>query len=346
MSEEVLIGREGAMGVITLNRPGALNALSHAMIDTIYRALTAWRNDDGVAAVLLEGNGARAFCAGGDVRATRQAILDGRVEEGLSFYADEYRNNRLIATYPKPVVAFGHGFVMGGGIGLAGHASLRIAVEGAQYAMPESAIGLFCDVGVNARLALVPAHRALLFELCGLPVGPADAIALNLADLMVPQAAVADLRAALIATADAGVDTLKAEAEGFAREPGAAAFAIVADRLAPAMTARSAATLVATLHARALPQDEALIGALDRRCPTSLEAILQAYWLAYEDPHVAAVLDRDLRLARYLSVRDDFVEGVRAVLVDKDNRPAWSPSEAAAVDSAAITAALAGGTKR
>ena len=185
MSDEVLISREGAMGVITLNRPRALNALSQAMIDTIYQTLLAWRADDGVAAVLFEGAGERAFCAGGDIRAARDLLIAGETEQALGFYEHEYRNNLLIATYAKPITAIGHGYVMGGGIGLAGHAGIRIAVEGAQYAMPESAIGLFCDIGVNARLAHVAAHRALLFEFAGLPVGVADAIALDLADLMV-----------------------------------------------------------------------------------------------------------------------------------------------------------------
>ena len=340
MTDEVLIGREGAMGVITLNRPKALNALSAAMIATIYETLGAWRDDDGVAAVLFEGNGERAFCAGGDVRAMRQGILDGDVEAALGFYAEEYSNNLRIATYPKPIVAIGHGFVMGGGIGLAGHASLRIAVSGAQYAMPESAIGLFCDVGVNALLAKVPAHRALLFEFAGLPVGVADAIALNLADLMVPAAAIAALRASLIAAAADGAEALRAAADRFAVDTGAADFCAVADRLAPAFTARTASMALTVIRERALAGDAALLETLEKRCPTSLEAILQTYWAAYEDSDVASVLARDLKLARYLSVRTTSQKGVRAVLVDKDNAAIWQPSDSANVDIDSIAAVL------
>ena len=343
MTDQVLIGREGAMGVITLNRPRALNALSHAMIGRIYEALGAWSEDDGIAAVLLEGNGERAFCAGGDVRATRQGILDGNVEAALTFYADEYANNLRIATYPKPVIALGHGFVMGGGIGLAGHASLRIAVSGAQYAMPESAIGLFCDIGVNARLAKVPAHRALLFEFAGLPVGVADAIALNLADLMVPTAVVPALRAALIAAAPGGAEALRAAADEFAADAGEAEFCAVADRLAPAFTARTASMALDVIRERAQTGDAALVATLEKRCPTSLEAILQTYWLSYEDSDVAAVLGRDLRLARFMSVRHDFAEGVRAVLVDKDNAAVWQPSSPDEVDVESIASVLAEG---
>lgn len=341
MTDEVLIGREGAVGVITLNRPKALNALSVGMIDAIYETLTDWQDDDSVAAVLLEGNGERGFCAGGDVRATRQQILDGDVEGALDFYTREYRNNALVAKYAKPVIAIGHGYVMGGGIGLAGHASLRIAVEGAQYAMPETAIGLFPDIGVNARLARVPVQRALLFSFAGLPVGVADAIALDLADVMVPAGAVADVRAELIATADSGAEALHAAAEGFSREPGPAEFVIAADRLGPAMTGRDAGAIVSFLEERALEQDETLIATIKKRCPTSLEATLQTFWRAYEDPDIDSILKRDLALARYLTVRADFAEGVRAVLVDKDNAPNWSPAGFDAVDSGAIAAVLA-----
>ena len=345
MTDEVLIGRDGAMGVITLNRPRAINALSREMIDTIYATLMGWREDETVAAVLFEGNGERGFCAGGDVRAARDLVLSGRVEEGLGFYTHEYRNNLLIATYPKPVVALGHGFVMGGGIGLAGHASIRIAIEGAKYAMPESAIGLFCDIGVNARLGTVPANRALLFSFAGLPVGPADAIALDLADVMVPAARRDELRAALVAAASGGRTALDEVVAAFAADPATPDFCAIADRLAPAFSGDSAGEMIEAILARALPEDADLIKTLKNRCPTSLEAILQTWRLAAADADVARVLDRDLVLARYLTVRPDFAEGVRAVLVDKDNAPRWSPNRSDQVDRAGISQVLSGAGK-
>ena len=340
MIDDVLIGREGAMGVVTLNRPKALNALSEAMIAAIYAALIDWRDDDTIKAVLFEGNGPRAFCAGGDVRATRLGIIEGNAEEALGFYEREYRNNLLIATYPKPIVVIGHGFVMGGGIGLAGHAGIRIAVEGAKYAMPESAIGLFCDVGVNARLGGVPAHRALLFEFAGLPVDPADAIALDLADRLVPAAALADLRASLVTGATGGWEVLEEIAALFAVSPGEAAFCATADRLKPAFEHDSAARMIRAIADLAAPEESTLVETLRKRCPTSLEAILQTFRLAAADSDVARVLRRDLALARYLSMRPDFAEGVRAVLVDKDNLATWEPAESDAVDRAAIAAIL------
>ncbi len=341
MTDDIITGRDGAMGVITLNRPRAINALDAAMIETIHAALEAWRDDESVAAVLFEGRGEKGFCAGGDVRATRQGILDGRIEEALTFYEREYRTNLFIATYPKPIVVIAHGIVMGGGIGLAGHAHLRIAVEGARYAMPESAIGLFCDVGVNARLARVPAQRALLFEFAGLPVGPGDAIVLDLCDLVVPVGSVDALRAGLIAAADGGKPALEAAAKRFAVVPGPAEFLAVADRLAPAFTGRNAGAILERLKQIAGPDDAELIAILAKRSPTSLEAILETYWRALEDPDIGHVLARDLALARFLSVRSDFAEGVRAVLVDKDNAPTWVPDDMADVDRQAIADVLA-----
>ena len=206
--------------------------------------------------------------------------------------------------------------------------------------MPESAIGLFCDVGVNARLAGVPPHRALLFEFAGLPVGPADAIALDLADFTVAATAVGALRAALVAAASHGAAALREAAADHAADPGPALFCAVADRLAPAFTARTAGGIVAQIAARAGAEHAELLATLGRRCPTSLEAILETYWLAYEDRAVERVLGRDLVLARYLSRRGDFVEGVRAVLVDKDNNPAWDPAAPEDVDLLAIERAL------
>ena len=342
MSEDVVIGREGNMGVVTLDRPRAINALTHEMIGEIYKSLSAWREDGDVSAVLFEGRGERGFCAGGDVRMTREIVLSGEIETALGFYADEYRNNLLIATYPKPIIALGHGIVMGGGIGLAGHAGIRIAVEGAKYAMPESAIGLFCDIGVNARLASVPAHRALLFSFAGLPVGPADAIALDLADAMVPADRLGDLRAALVAAAPGGRDALDELVAEFAVDAGEPVFCAVADRMASAFDKKTAGEMVEAIAALATPDDAALVATIRSRCPTSLEAILQTWRRAAADPDIGRVLERDLALARYLTVRGDFAEGVRSVLVDKDNAPNWSPASALDVDRDSIARVLSG----
>ena len=153
MTTDLHISTTGHLGRITLDRPRAINALSLEMIEGITAALTAWRADPAIGVVLIEGAGEKGFCSGGDVRAARALVLEGRPDEAERYFATEYRMNALIAGYPKPLVALTHGIVMGGGIGIAGHCGMRITQPGARFAMPESAIGFFADVGVNAILA-------------------------------------------------------------------------------------------------------------------------------------------------------------------------------------------------
>lgn len=185
MTGQLDVIREGNLGIIALNRPEAINALSLEMINGITRKLEQWRSDDGIRLVLFEGRGPRGFCSGGDVRAVRQAVISGHPETGDAFFAAEYEMNGIIARYPKPTVALAHGVVMGGGIGIAGHCAFRFAAADARFAMPEAAIGFVCDVGVNFILARAPLHRALAFALSGQAVGVADALALGLTDCAV-----------------------------------------------------------------------------------------------------------------------------------------------------------------
>lgn len=343
MNGQVVIKRDGAVGIITLNRPEAINALSQEMIDAILAALEAWAVDVAVGAVLMKGNGERGFCAGGDVRATRQLLLDGKSDEVLHFFAQEYRLNGMIATFPKPIIALTHGITMGGGIGLAGHARIRIAARGAKYAMPEAAIGLFCDVGANALLARAAPHRALSFAMSGLAVGPADAIALNLADFVVERDDLGAVGAALIAVVNDGGDlaALRDAAGRHASKAGIAEFVNMTDGLAGCFAGQDAGQIVSEITSTAKDEAEIrLADTLAKRCPTSLEVILQSYFASSTDPDVGAVLGRDFRLAAYMVVRSDFAEGVRAVLIDKDNTPVWMPAAAGGVDRQAIASVL------
>src|SRR3954468_18726082 len=197
VSAQLDISTSGRLGCIALNRPEAINALSLDMIQGITQTLTRWRDDPTVGAVLFEGRGPKGFCSGGDVRAARALVVEAKIDEAEAYFAAEYRINERIATYPKPLIALSHGIVMGGGIGIAGHCGIRITQPGARFAMPESGIGFFADVGVNAMLAKAPLNRALLFALSGVSVGPSDALALGLADAVVAPEAVDALRADL-----------------------------------------------------------------------------------------------------------------------------------------------------
>ncbi len=339
MTDQVEIRTAGHLGRIALNRPAAINALSLDMIEAIAAALAAWRNDAAITAVLFTGNGPKGFCAGGDVRAARALVLEGTPEAADAYFAAEYRMNSLIATYPKPLVTLGHGIVMGGGIGIAGHCRFRLIEQGARFAMPEAAIGFFSDVGVNAILARAPANRALLFLMSGISVGDADALALGLADIVVPADRVPAIEAALVDAAAASnpdgeiARLLAAEAI----EAGAAEFCALADLLPPGLPG-SPSAFVASVSAR--PRSREIAALLAARSPSALTAIFYAHLAARRLMDVTKTLEMDLRLARLMARDPDFSEGVRAVLVDKDQSPRWSPQRLEEVDPERVLDAI------
>jgi len=342
---DISISVEGACGVIRLTRPKAINALSPDMIAAVRDALYRWEDERAVAVVLIEGEGERGLCAGGDVRLTRELALAGETRRVRAFFADEYDMNGLIATYPKPIVAVQHGIVMGGGIGISSHARYRIATPSSRFAMPEGAIGFFCDIGVNAILYKTSEARALAFLLSGQTVGVADAIALGLADAAVPEDALAGLRGRVIEAAQAGdPDTaLTALIQSASIDPGEATFCALADSLAPQLAAATAGAILEGLLDLAEEGDPgaaALHAAMVRQCPTSLAAILLSHRTARQRRDVRAILEDDLALAGFMALRGDFAEGVRAVLVDKDRAPKWSPARVDGVDVAELEAVL------
>jgi enoyl-CoA hydratase len=323
MSEQVQISVEGQMGVIALNRPEAINALNLEMIEAIRAALARWAEDGAIKAVLFEGRGSKGFCAGGDVRAVRAAVLSGDSAGAEAFFVSEYGMNGQIATYPKPVAVITQGVVMGGGLGIAGHARYRFTTPEARFAMPEAAIGFFCDVGVNAILSKAPLHRALLFELSGIPVGAADALALGLTDCAVLPDRLAEVRRLVVgAAASSNVDAALAgimEAESI--QAGERTFCDLADQLEGALVGKEVSEIFAAIEESGLATE--LLTILRSRSPTSQEAILRSHLAARRASSIADVLEMDLKLSRLLTSLPDFSEGVRAVLVDKDHKPAW-----------------------
>jgi enoyl-CoA hydratase len=337
------ISTEGALGHIVLDRPEAINALSREMIDGIAAQLLAWRDDPGIRAVLFTGRGPRGFCSGGDVRAVRRLVLDGRLAEADAYFAAEYAMNGLIATYPKPIAAIGHGAVMGGGIGILGHARYSFAAADARFAMPEAAIGFVSDIGVNAILALAPEARALAFLMSGLAVGMGDALTLGLCDAAVDPTRLDPLQAGVVAAASQDdVDTALVQLmQAESITPGDTMLSAQADALAAEFSAAEAGEIVRAIEARSAsePGFGDLASRLASRSPTSLEAILTSHRMARQRPQIADVLALDLELARFMVRQPDFAEGVRAVLVDKDQRPKWQPADFAGIDRKAIAAA-------
>ena len=331
MTPQLEVSVDGALGIMELNRPEAINALSREMIAGISETLEAWRDDAGVRVVLFEGRGARGFCSGGDVRAVRAAALDNRLPEADAYFAEEYAMNLAIATYAKPIAVIGHGAVMGGGIGIAGHARFRFAVSEARFAMPEAAIGFVSDVGVNAILAEAPEPRALAFLMAGLPAAVGDALKLGLCDTMIGPERLDTVRRGIgaAATQDNPETALVMLMQSEGIEAGEATLCGQADGLAEEFSLPTAAEIVAAISRRALaePSFERLAATLQSRSPSSLEAILQSHRAARRRPEIGAVLAQDLRLAHFMVRQPDFAEGVRAVLVDKDQHPRWPPEK-------------------
>jgi len=341
MTTELEITTDGALGRIALNRPQAINALSLDMIQGIHDALVRWQRDPAIGAVLFTGNGPKGFCSGGDVRAARALVVAGTPERADGYFAAEYEMNALIARYPKPLVALSHGITMGGGIGIAGHCGIRLTQPGSRFAMPESAIGFFADVGVNAILAKAPLNRALLFLMSGVSVGPSDAVTLGLADAVVATDRVEAIRADLAVAAGSShpqtaiVRLLEAETV----VGGDAPFCGLADQLPGGPFESPAAFVAAVAGVPALSDVAAL---LQTRSPSSLAATFYAQLEARRMMDVPQTLAMDLRLAALMARRPDFAEGVRAVLVDKDQAPHWSPATLGEFDAGPILAAVKG----
>ncbi len=313
---DIAVRTEGRAGRITLTRPQALNALTHAMASAIEDALDAWAEDDAVALVLIDGEGQRAFCAGGDIAAVYETGRRGDFDPARRFWADEYRMNAKIARYPKPYVALLHGFVMGGGVGIAGHGSHRVVGESVQVAMPECGIGLIPDVGGTQLLADAPGHLGEYLGLTGARMGPGDALHAGFADAFVPEAAWPALTAALVATGDPA-----AAVAATAAPPPESPLAARAEAIDDAFAAPDLAALAARLEAS--DWGHGVLKVLARQSPLSMACTLELIRAARRDPGIEKALRREYRFT-WRSARDgDLLEGIRAAVIDKDRNPVW-----------------------
>lgn len=334
---DVSIRVEGRAGRITLDRPRALNALTWDMALAIDAALAVWADDDAVSLVVVDGAEGRAFCAGGDVTAMHAAAMRGDWAYGARFWRDEYRMNARIARYPKPVVAFLHGFVMGGGVGVGCHASHRVVRDDTRVAMPECAIGLVPDVGGTLLLRRAPGRTGAFLGLTGHRMGPGDAIHAGFADVYRPDGW-DDAKAALCATGD--VAALDA-----APVPPAplAALAPECDRL---LAAPDLATLADGVADGSGEVAEALRAALAASSPLALACALEMQRRLDPEAGIEAALALEFRFVSRALRSSDFVEGVRARIVDKDGAPRWrhaGPRDVTAGDVAEMLAPLPDG---
>lgn len=305
---EVLCAVEGGVGRLLLNRPRAINALTRAMVDTLTEQLTAWADDAAVEAVELRGAGERGLCSGADVRWLRERVLSN-AKEAMRFLAAEYHVNAAIASYPKPFTSYMDGITMGGGLGLSVHGTHRLVTERTTVAMPETAIGFFPDVGVLFELARAPRETGTYLALTGVSVDARSAAYAGLADPL---------------------DEHRSRLED------------AADWIEDCFAGDSAASIVARLESH--PHQAARTAAVElrARAPLSVCVTLAALRRAAELSTVADVLAQDLHLAAaFMTPQSDFVEGVRARLVDKDRTPRWQHARIEDVTFAEVEALFA-----
>jgi enoyl-CoA hydratase len=348
---EIILDHRGAAGVVALNRPAALNAVNRTMVHTLRRALERWRHDEAVSRVVITAAGGRAFSAGGDLRAIYEAGRDGRQQESLDFWREEYALNAAIRHYPKPYVALIDGIVMGGGVGVSVHGSHRVAGDRFDFAMPEVGIGFFPDVGATWFLPRLPGEIGTYCALTGARLKAADAVASGIATHRVPSARFGELAEALC-----GGDAVDAVLARFAEQPAASgkpgpaesgkdapsrkngegdviAHRGAIDRL---FAAGSVEDILARLDAEAAaPVADAawaagVAAAIRAKAPLSLKIAL-AQMQRGRHWSFAECMQAEFRIVSRVVYGHDFYEGIRAVIIDKDNRPRWEPASLSGV---------------
>jgi len=336
MSEEpeVLFERRGAVGLITLNRPKALNALTHNMAVLMTAQLKAWADDAAVATVVVQGAGERAFCAGGDIRALYESGKAG-TPYALDFYRDEYRLDALVKHYTKPYVALIRGIDMGGGVGVSVNGSHRVADETMVFAMPETGIGLFPDVGGSYFLPRCPGETGMYLAMTGARLKTADCLYIGVATHFVPAAKREALLSALI-DGDAPDGAL----QSLASDPGAPSLAEHRGKIDTVFSAQSVEAILERLDRDGSDWARETAATMRTKSPTSLK-------VAYRQNREGAkrsfddCMRMEFRMVNRVVAGHDFYEGVRATIIDKDGAPKWKPSSLAAVSDADVAAYFA-----
>jgi enoyl-CoA hydratase len=319
---DVRVSGVGTLRRLTLNRPKALNALTRGMAETMTRCLQSWAADPGVGAVLIDGAGDRGLCAGGDLRALYDAAK-AKTPLPAQFWSTEYRLNVLIARYAKPVIAVMDGVVMGGGVGLAAHAAHRVVTDRSSVAMPEVGIGFFPDVGVSFLLARAPGAVGTHLALSGSRINAADALYCGLADIHVPAAELAALPAAL---ADCRSATeVSARLGELAVPPATGGLAAARDWIDRCYGCDRVEDIIDRLARCEAPAAAAACETLRKASPTSLKVTLRNLRDAALFERVEQCFAQDYRIALACIAGHDFIEGIRATIVDKDRKPAWRP---------------------
>ena len=333
---EVLVRVEGRVGRLTLNRPKALHALTTNMCRLMTEALLTWQEDHRVELVLIDHSGERGFCAGGDIRTLYDNALEGG-RLAREFFFIEYRLNELLFRYPKAVVAIMDGVTMGGGVGISRPARFRVATERTTFAMPETGIGLFPDVGGGWYLPRMPDHIGLWLAMTGARIKAADCELVGVASDFVESDRLPELKAAIVAD-PAAVERLLTEFEG---DPGRPSIAAHQDEIEKVFGQPSVEAIVGALEAADSDWAREQLAVLRSKSPQTVKVAFRQLKLGGQAKSFAENMAMEYRIASRVVTRPDFTEGVRAVIVDKDNQPRWNPPVLEAVGEDLLDAIFA-----
>jgi enoyl-CoA hydratase len=335
---DLVVTNEGSLGVIRLNRPKALNALTLDMVRAINAALDRFEGDSAIGVILLEGAGERGLCAGGDIRSLYESIRAGG-DLGKVFWREEYILNARINTLRKPYVSFMDGMVMGGGVGLSAHGAHRVVTEKTQLAMPETGIGFFPDVGGTWLLSQAPGQLGAYYGLTGSTMNGADALRCGFADVLVPTMKLGELRQALIRLGPAANNGMvRGVLAHYALPRGPAPIDEHRKTIDVAMARDSAADIVSAFERDFSDFSQAVARTLKSKSPTSLKLTLRLLREAKASTSLRQCLVREYGAALEIFISHDFPEGIRAQVIDKDRNPNWQPASLAEVTPAMIDA--------
>lgn len=321
MTDQMIIRREGAAGYLTLNRPKAIHALTQPMDHAMTEALLEWRDDPAVEVVIIDHSEGRGFCAGGDINLLRNSALNDGGASGREFFYEEYQLNHLLMTYPKPVVAFMDGITMGGGVGISQPAKFRVATENTRFAMPETGIGLFPDVGGGWHLSRLQGRLGQFLALTGARLDGAECLWAGLATHYLPAKALAEAKERIVHGHEVGgVLSALSENPPHARLEDNAT--VIAKHFASDRFEEILASLEADDSEWAAKELATLRSKSPQTCKVALRQLADAAKLATFEENMRM----EYRIASRVLTRPDFAEGVRAVIVDKTNDAKWDPA--------------------
>ena len=338
MTDDILLKVEGHAGFISLNRPSALHALTLPMVHAMTQALLAWRDDPAVKCVVIDHAEGRGFCAGGDIAFLRNSAMNDGGVSGLKFFHDEYQLNHLLINYPKPVVAFMDGICMGGGVGISQPARFRVATENTKFAMPETGIGLFPDVGGGWYLSRLEGRVGQFLALTGARIAGAGCLSLGLATHYLTSNLLAEAKSR-IATED--VERIDGILGTLSVTPPDSKIVETLFQINRHFASDRLEDIFASLEGDESDWAMKELATLRSKSPQTCKVALRQLAESLKLTDFADNMAMEYRIASRVLVRPDFAEGVRAVIVDKDNSPKWDPATAEGVTDALIDAIFA-----